>query len=135
MATRLRWSTQGPGRACPNVACLPSKNIIYSAKVASLAARGREFGLEIGSLQINMAKVQRRKREMVEGLHQMHVDLTKQSGAELIICEARFVAPRTVEIALKGGGTRRIVGEKVFLTLGSRRRVCPMYPASPKPGR
>jgi len=82
-----------------------------------------------------MAKVQRRKREMVEGLHQMHVDLTKQSGAELIICEARFVAPRTVEIALKGGGTRRIVGEKVFLTLGSRRRVCPMCPASPKPGR
>jgi pyruvate/2-oxoglutarate dehydrogenase complex dihydrolipoamide dehydrogenase (E3) component len=108
------------GGACPNVACLPSKNIIFSAKVAALAARGREFGLDIGSLQINMAKVQRRKREMVEGLHQMHVDLTRQSGAELIMGEACFVGPRTVEIALNGGGTRRIVGEKVFLALGSR---------------
>jgi len=33
------------GGSCPNVACLPSKNVIHSAKVASLAARAAEFGL------------------------------------------------------------------------------------------
>ena len=38
------------GGSCPNIACLPSKNLIYSAKVASLARRGAEFGLEIDSL-------------------------------------------------------------------------------------
>src|SRR5215510_15620707 len=59
------------GGACPNIACLPSKNLIYSARVASLARRGAEFGLEVDSLKINMEGVQRRKRGMVEEQHQV----------------------------------------------------------------
>jgi pyruvate/2-oxoglutarate dehydrogenase complex dihydrolipoamide dehydrogenase (E3) component len=108
------------GGACPNVACLPSKNFIYSAKVASLAKRGAEFGLEMDSLSVNMAGVQRRKRIMVERLHQTHVDREAASGGELIMGDARFVAPRTVEIALNDGGTRTIFADRVFLALGSR---------------
>lgn len=108
------------GGSCPNVACLPSKNLIYAAKVAALAKRGAEFGLAIDSLAISMAGVQRRKRMMVEGLHQMHVDRHAASGAELIMGDARFVAPRTAEVALNGGGTRTIAADRVFLDLGSR---------------
>jgi len=108
------------GGSCPNVACLPSKNIIYSAKVVSLARRGAEFGLKTEALKVDMETVQRRKRLMVEGLHQMHLDRTTASGAELIMGDARFIAPRTVEIDLKSGGKRTIVGERVFLDLGSR---------------
>jgi pyruvate/2-oxoglutarate dehydrogenase complex dihydrolipoamide dehydrogenase (E3) component len=108
------------GGACPNVACLPSKNIIYSAKVISLARRGAEFGLKTESLSVDMKSVQRRKRLMVEGLHQTHLDHTTASGAELIMGNARFVAPRTVEIELRNGGRRTIFGDRVFLDLGSR---------------
>jgi pyruvate/2-oxoglutarate dehydrogenase complex dihydrolipoamide dehydrogenase (E3) component len=108
------------GGACPNVACLPSKNIIYSAKVISLARRGTEFGLKTESLSVDMESVQRRKRLMVEGLHQMHVDRTTASGAELIMGNARFVAPRTVEVDLRNGGRRGIFADRVFLDLGSR---------------
>lgn len=115
-----RWLLGG---ACPNVACLPSKNIIYSAKVISLARRGGEFGLQTGSMSVDMQTVQRRKRLMVEGLHQMHADRTKASGAELIMGNARFVEPRTVEIDLKSGGKRSISADRVFLDLGSRAAV------------
>jgi pyruvate/2-oxoglutarate dehydrogenase complex dihydrolipoamide dehydrogenase (E3) component len=108
------------GGSCPNVACLPSKNIIYSAKVISLARRGAEFGLKTSSLSVDMETVQRRKRLMVEGLHQMHLDLTNASGAELILGNARFVAPRTVEVDLRDGGTRTIFADRIFLDLGSR---------------
>ena len=108
------------GGSCPNIACLPSKNLIYSARVASLARRGAEFGLETNSLGVSMKDVQRRKRMMVEGLHQMHDARTVASGVELIMGEGRFVAPRTLEIALNDGGSRRIFGERVFLVLGSR---------------
>ena len=108
------------GGACPNVACMPSKNIIYSARVASLAKRGAEFGLKMNSLAIDMAGVQRRKRLMVEGFHQLHLERTAASGAELIMGNARFIAPRAVEIAVNEGGTRTISGERVFLDLGSR---------------
>ncbi len=113
---------RGPlGGACPNVACLPSKNMVYSGRVISLARRGAEFGLKMDSLSVDMKAVQRRKRTMVEGLHQMHVDATNASGAELIMGKGRFVGPRTLEVELiSGGGKRTISGDKVFLDLGSR---------------
>src|SRR5580698_9039698 len=107
------------GGSCPNIACLPSKNVIYSARIASLARRGAEFGLEMDQLRINMAGVQQRKRKMVEDEHQFHAKRTADAGIELIMGEGRFVAPKTVEVALNAGGTRRIVGERVFLDLGS----------------
>src|SRR5277367_2776046 len=107
------------GGSCPNIACLPSKNVIYSARVASLARRGAEFGLEMDQLRINMTGVQQRKRKMVEAQHQFHAKRTADAGIELIMGEGRFVAPRTVEVALNDGGTRRIVAERVFLDLGS----------------
>jgi len=128
----IAWTMTGAGRrtamverraiggACPNVACLPSKNMIYSAQVISLARRGTEFGLKTGALSVDMQTVQRRKRLMVEGLRQMHLDATTKSGAELIMGNARFVAPRTVEIDLNNGGKRTISGDRVFLDLGSR---------------
>ncbi len=108
------------GGSCPNIACLPSKNVIYSARVASLARRGAEFGLEMDQLRINMAGVQQRKRKMVEEEHQFHAKRTADAGIDLIMGEGRFVAPRTIEVRLNDGGVRRIAGERVFLDLGSR---------------
>jgi pyruvate/2-oxoglutarate dehydrogenase complex dihydrolipoamide dehydrogenase (E3) component len=108
------------GGSCPNIACLPSKNLIYSARVASLMRRGTEFGIEMDQLRINLAGAQQRKRTMVEAEHQFHAKRTADAGIELIMGEGRFVAPRTLEVALNAGGTRRIVGERVFLDLGSR---------------
>lgn len=111
------------GGSCPNIACLPSKNIIHSAKVAALARRGAEFGLEMDSLKINMEAVQRRKRMMVEEQHHLHVNLNLASGADVIMGEGRFIAPKTLEVRLGDGSTRRISGARVFLNLGTRERM------------
>ena len=62
------------GGSCPNIACLPSKNIIHSAKVKSLAARASAFGVTSGSIRTDMKAVQQRKRTMVESLIRIHVD-------------------------------------------------------------
>jgi pyruvate/2-oxoglutarate dehydrogenase complex dihydrolipoamide dehydrogenase (E3) component len=111
---------RGPlGGACPNVACLPSKNLIQSARVAFLAKRGAEFGLNFNSLSIDMESVQRRKRLMVEGLQEFHLNQTMASGAELFRGEARFVGPRTVEVDLRDGGKKTISGDRVFVDVGT----------------
>jgi pyruvate/2-oxoglutarate dehydrogenase complex dihydrolipoamide dehydrogenase (E3) component len=107
------------GGSCPNIACLPSKNIIHSAKVASFMRRGAEFGLELGRPVVNMMGVQRRKQKMVEDMVNIHLDRYKTSGAELIMGQARFIAPRTVEVTLNAGGIRTISGDRVFLNLGT----------------
>src|SRR6516165_5716672 len=69
------------GGSCPNIACLPSKNEIWSAKVADLLRHAAQFGIVSGSVAVNMAKVRQRKREMVEGLVALHRELYQKSGA------------------------------------------------------
>ena len=59
------------GGSCPNIACLPSKNIIHSAKVASYFRRSKEFGITLDDFAIDMADVRERKRNMVRGLNDM----------------------------------------------------------------
>ncbi|HTV48579.1 MAG TPA: FAD-dependent oxidoreductase [Phycisphaerae bacterium] len=108
------------GGACPNVACLPSKNMVYSAKAISLVDPKIGLGVTSGQFHVNMHGVIRRKREMVEGLIKVHLDAFKASGAELLMGEARFVDPKTVEVTLNAGGTRRLRGDRVFLDVGTR---------------
>jgi pyruvate/2-oxoglutarate dehydrogenase complex dihydrolipoamide dehydrogenase (E3) component len=108
------------GGSCPNIACLPSKNIIHSAKVASLFRRASEFGMTAGPLAVDMAGVRRRKRKMVDDLVAIHLDRYHASGAELILGEGRFPEPGTIEVQLKDGRTRSLTGERIFLNLGTR---------------
>jgi pyruvate/2-oxoglutarate dehydrogenase complex dihydrolipoamide dehydrogenase (E3) component len=51
------------GGACPNIACMPSKNEIRSAEVAHLARHAAEFGAMTGPVKVDMATVRRRKRD------------------------------------------------------------------------
>jgi pyruvate/2-oxoglutarate dehydrogenase complex dihydrolipoamide dehydrogenase (E3) component len=108
------------GGSCPNIACLPSKNVIHSAKVASLFRRASEFGITTGPPAVDMAGVRRRKRKMVDDLVALHVDRYRASGAELILGEGRFPAPGAIEVQLMDGGTRLLKGERIFLNLGTR---------------
>src|SRR4051812_9688730 len=61
------------GGSCPNVACLPSKNVIYSAKAVSLVDPKAGLGVVTGSPRVDMAGVFRRKRQMVAGLAELHL--------------------------------------------------------------
>jgi pyruvate/2-oxoglutarate dehydrogenase complex dihydrolipoamide dehydrogenase (E3) component len=113
------------GGSCPNTNCLPSKNEIWSAKVADLLHHAASFGILTGSVAVDMARVRQRKREMVEGLIALHLDLYKKSGTDLIMGDGRFVAPKTLEVRLRDGGTRVLAGERVFLNLGTRAKIPP----------
>jgi len=107
------------GGSCPNTNCLPSKNEIWSARVADLVHHADRFGIGTGAVATDMAKVLARKREMVDGLVAMHLDIYKASGAELIMGTGRFVAPKTLEVTLNDGGARLLTGDRVVLNLGT----------------
>ncbi|HSI85929.1 MAG TPA: FAD-dependent oxidoreductase, partial [Candidatus Methylacidiphilales bacterium] len=108
------------GGSCPNIACLPSKNIIHSAKVASYFWRSEEFGITKDKCRIDMAAVRDRKRKMVDDLVNVHLANYKASGAELIVGEGRFVGPGTIAVTLPDGGTRTLQGKNVIISTGSR---------------
>ena len=131
----LAWHMAGSGRrtavverryiggSCPNINCLPSKNEIWSAKVAHLARHSAQFGTVIGSVAVDMAKVRERKRDMVEGEVAAHLENYKRSGAALIMGTGCFIAPKTLEVDLNDGGTRVLTGDKVFLNVGTHATV------------
>src|SRR5260221_7223997 len=108
------------GGSCPNIACLPSKNEIWSARVAHLTQHAAQFGTMItGPVTTDMAKVRQRKRDMVDREIALHLRNYKTTGAELIMGAGRFVAPKTLEVRLNDGGTRVLAGDQVFLNVGT----------------
>jgi pyruvate/2-oxoglutarate dehydrogenase complex dihydrolipoamide dehydrogenase (E3) component len=113
------------GGACPNIACLPSKNIIHSAKVASFFRRSEEFGITKDNWKINMPAVRERKRKMVTGLVDLHIDLYKRSGAELVMGSGRFVGPKTIEVTSVNGVVRMLRGKRVVINTGARATIDP----------
>jgi pyruvate/2-oxoglutarate dehydrogenase complex dihydrolipoamide dehydrogenase (E3) component len=108
------------GGSYPNVACLPSKNVIYSAKAVSLVHPTRGLGVVTGSVRADMAGVAHRKWRMVNELVEMHHAKYRASGADLIVGEARFTEPKTVRVMLNAGDTRSLRGERVFISVGTR---------------
>jgi len=107
------------GGSCPNIACLPSKNEIWSAEVAHLTHHAAHFGTATGPVATDMAKVRQRKRDMVNREIDFHLQTYKTSGAELIMGTGRFISPKTLEVRLNDGGTRELAGDQVFLNVGT----------------
>jgi pyruvate/2-oxoglutarate dehydrogenase complex dihydrolipoamide dehydrogenase (E3) component len=107
------------GGSCPNIACLPSKNVIRSAKANWFARHGAEYGIQSGPVTTDMRGVFNRKRKMVQAEVQFHLERFKQTGVEVIKGEARFVAPKTVEVRLGEGDLQIITADQLFLDLGS----------------
>lgn len=107
------------GGSCPNVACLPSKNEIWSAKVVHQVRRAASFGALTGPVAIDMATVRQRKRDMVAAQVAMHLENYRMSGVELIVGSGRFVAPKAIEVRVDDGRTRVLTGERVFINVGT----------------
>src|SRR3984893_15868674 len=135
----LAWHMAGSGRrttvverrwiggSCPNIACLPTKNEIWSARIAHLTKHAEQFGTMIaGAVTTDMAKVRQRKRNMVEGEIAFHLHNYQTTGGELIMGAGRFVAPKTLEVRLNDGGTRVLAADQVFLNVGTHPAIPPV---------
>jgi pyruvate/2-oxoglutarate dehydrogenase complex dihydrolipoamide dehydrogenase (E3) component len=107
------------GGSCPNIACLPSKNIIHSAAIARTVQTAGLFGRRASGFAVSMADVQARKRAMVEALLDMHLHRFKASGVELLLGRGVFTGERTIEVESSDGGKRMLHGDMVFLDLGA----------------
>jgi pyruvate/2-oxoglutarate dehydrogenase complex dihydrolipoamide dehydrogenase (E3) component len=130
-ATLAAWTFAGQGKrvavierkyiggSCPNIACLPSKNILHSAKIASYFRRAEEFGIASHGFRIDMAGVRNRKRTMVSRLNDMYRQNFTQTGAEFILGTGRFVAPKTLEVTVHDGPIRHLHGKDVIVSTGT----------------
>jgi pyruvate/2-oxoglutarate dehydrogenase complex dihydrolipoamide dehydrogenase (E3) component len=113
------------GGSCPNIACLPSKNVIRSAEVANFFRRAAEFGDVFREWKVEMFGVRARKQRMVDGEIAFHRAKYRETGVDLIMGQGRFVGPRTIEVTVDGAA-RTLVGDIVAINTGSRARIDPI---------
>jgi pyruvate/2-oxoglutarate dehydrogenase complex dihydrolipoamide dehydrogenase (E3) component len=107
------------GGSCPAVACLPSKNELWSARVAHLVRNAASFGTIVDGVRTDMARVRRRKQDMIDREIELHLGLYQQTGAELIMGSGGFIGSKTIEVALNEGGMRVLAGDEVVVNVGS----------------
>ena len=111
------------GGACPAVACMPSKNEIWSAKVAHTVLNSAPFGTVVDGVRTEVHEVRRRKQAMVDREIAAHLAAYKDSEAELVMGSGHFVGPKTIEVALNKGGSRLLFGEEVVVNVGTHAAV------------
>jgi pyruvate/2-oxoglutarate dehydrogenase complex dihydrolipoamide dehydrogenase (E3) component len=107
------------GGSCPAVACMPSKNELWSARVAHLVRNAARFGTLVDGVRTDMGRVRSRKQDMIDREIALHLSAYKESGAELIMGSGRFIGPKTVEVALNEGGTRVLLGNELVINVGT----------------
>ncbi len=104
------------GGTCVNVGCVPTKTLVASARAIHLARRGAEFGFDAGDIRVDMARVKARKDDIVRKSREgVEAWMRGLAHTEVIVGEAHFVAPRTVQV-----GLRTWTAPRVFLNLGGR---------------
>ncbi len=108
------------GGSCINVACIPTKTLIRSARVAALARHASSYGVGVGEVRVEMAGVRSRKRAVVAGMVEANRSAFVASGMDFILGEGKFVAPKTLEVQLAGGGARLLTADQVVINTGSR---------------
>ncbi len=115
------------GGTCINVACIPTKTLVNSARLLALTRRAAEFGIDAGSPAINLDLLRARKEDVVGTMVAGQRKSFLASGMDLVIGEARFTGPRTVEVADDAGTRRSLSGTNVVVNTG----MVPLVPDIP----
>jgi pyruvate/2-oxoglutarate dehydrogenase complex dihydrolipoamide dehydrogenase (E3) component len=107
------------GGTCVNTGCIPTKTLVASARVAYMARRAAEFGVNIGEVNVDMKKVKARKdaiqRPSQEGAESR---LREQPNCDVYKGQARFESPHVVAI-----GDDRLTSDQIFINVGGRASV------------
>ena len=116
------------GGSCINVGCTPTKTMVASARVAYLARRGGDYGVNTGPISVDQKVVRERKRAIVESFSNgSRRGLEKTENIELVMGEASFTGRNEVSVQLRGNGNRKLMSEKIFINTGAR----PVVPELP----
>jgi len=101
------------GGTCLNYGCIPTKTLLRSAKVYSLARKSKTFGIETSIPQINFPEIQARKAKIIQQLRQGMEFMLK--GIDFINTDARLLSENTIEI-----GQRQINAKSILIATGSK---------------
>ncbi|MCX4580592.1 FAD-dependent oxidoreductase [Streptomyces sp. NBC_01571] len=114
------------GGSCINVACIPTKALVSSARTLRSLRHAGQVGVEVEAPRVTSESLLEHKVGVVEGMVAINHKQFLDSGMDLVLGQAHFVAPGTVEVALSGGGTRTLSGAQTVINTGTRPFIPPI---------
>ena len=119
------------GGTCINVACIPTKTLVSSARrlaeVRTAAAYGVDLpGADLASAEVDLEALRARKESVVGGMVEAHKKMFAAPGLDFVLGTAKFVGPKTVEATLADGSVRVVEGEKVLINTGTTPAIPPI---------
>jgi pyruvate/2-oxoglutarate dehydrogenase complex dihydrolipoamide dehydrogenase (E3) component len=116
------------GGTCINEGCTPTKTMVASARVAYLARRGADYGVQTGPVALDLTKVRQRKRDIVASFRGgLEGRLKQTDGLVLLAGEASFTAPKSLDVRLNTGDQVALTADLIFINTGAR----PVRPSLP----
>ena len=107
------------GGTCINEGCTPTKTMVASARVAHLARRGADYGVRTGPIDIDMAVVRRRKRDIVDSFRSGSERAITAGGVDLVRGNACFSGPQRVVVE-HAGERRELSAPTIVINTGAR---------------
>jgi pyruvate/2-oxoglutarate dehydrogenase complex dihydrolipoamide dehydrogenase (E3) component len=109
------------GGTCINEGCTPTKTMVASGRVAYLARRAADYGVQVGPVTVDMTKVRQRKRDIVDSFRNgSQSRIEKTEGVDLLFGAASFSGPKTLDVRLNDGSTRQLSADLIFINAGAR---------------
>jgi pyruvate/2-oxoglutarate dehydrogenase complex dihydrolipoamide dehydrogenase (E3) component len=114
---------------CVNEGCTPTKTMVASGRMAYLARRADDYGINVGGeVKVDMQKIRQRKRDIVTSFRGGSEKRLANAGVDVLMGSAKFVGAKEVEVSLTDGGeVHRMSADKIFINVGCR----PARPAIP----
>lgn len=99
------------GGECPNRGCVPTKALLRSTEILSLARRAGEFGLRIPRADFQLRNIMKRKVRITDALTGggRIEGVLKRLGVEVIRGTASFVSPGSIAVGNKRYGAKRFI--------------------------
>jgi len=106
------------GGTCVNYGCTPTKTLVASARAAHMARRGADFGVQVGEIHIDFAKVMARQQQIrAKNSEGMETWLCGLDGVDFYAAYGQFTGTHTVQV-----GDEEIHGETVVIHTGAHAR-------------
>jgi pyruvate/2-oxoglutarate dehydrogenase complex dihydrolipoamide dehydrogenase (E3) component len=107
------------GGTCVNEGCSPTKTMVASARVAYLARRAADYGVHVGPVRVDLARVRQRKQAIVDSFRSGGERGLARAGVDLVRGEARFLDAHTVEVRA-GDSVRALTAPMIILNTGAQ---------------
>ncbi len=109
------------GGGCINVACIPTKTFIASARIVHSIRRAAEYGIKVEGISVDWLGVRKRVEETVSEMRALNLkNFTSFPSLDFVLGTGRFLGPQRVEVAQNDGVVRQLTSKRIFIDTGTR---------------